>query len=605
MQHRYFNYREDDKTFLLNQRLVGIIDAGRYRGFEYESSVGMSLTLGHSNSGIIQVGQDILPTAPMGLWITRQGTVIREDAAIVLPLDTNPTANPRIDLIIGSHNHVESVGGIVATYSVVKGTPSATPVAPALPNANRDVILARVLVPAGATSIAAANVTPEPIPKFANDQTLATTNTVQDFTAPKGINGQAHEVSHGKFDLVNSKLVLGYAGTFGTQTYKANQYANYFHVFGEVLNTPLPITPIDITEISFLNARRFFGSNAPKTQRITLYISRYVRLLNSNKLQTPDGNPIICEPEVPITLYQPYGNASFTVADTQTEEFWVVESAGLLRKDGISKVTGLISHSAETLTPNILNQLVRSNTQPRNHIKIGGTNTTDLLGNSVSRIRFISTSNYTKTSLTEQGTEITIWAQNPSITGEADTMEIITAVQGDEPPPVGFKPIYNPNGYNIKIRLGGSVTLVETPNYWVIKATSGEVPYWVNLTDGTFTANSVYPNNAQVAIYNGQLLFRGLLRRFSGSGNITAPVATLACVLPDVISIYSRALFNIDDCSKPVVYASTPPPTYTLLQGYILGGNTGRDLYFRTQTTLSSSDIHTIFLDGLTLPKKH
>jgi len=604
MQRRLYNYREDDKTFLLNQHLIGIVDAGRYRGFEYESSVGMSLTLGHTNSGIIQVGQDILPTAPMGLWRTRQGTIITEDAAITLNLNSNPSGNPRIDLIVGSHHHVESVGGIVATYSVVQGTPAATPVAPALVNANRDVILARVLVPAGAVTILPENVMAEPIPKYANDQSLATLNTIQDFTASKGIKGEAHEVGHGKFDLANSKLVLGYTGTFGTQTYKANQYANYFHVFGEVLGTPLPTTPVDVTEISFLETRRFFGSNAPKTQRITLYFTSYVRLINSTKLQTPDGNDVVCEPYVPIVLYQPYGNASFTLPDTQTEDYWVIENAGELRKSGINKVTGLISLSAETLTPNASLQLIRSSTQPRNHIKIGGTNALDSFSNSISRIEYISTSNYTQTSLTEQGTEITIWAQNPDISGQQDGMEIITALQGSAAPAVGFKPIYNPNGYHIKVIKGGSVTLVETPNYWVVKATSGEVPYWASITSGTFNANLAYPENAQVALYKGYLMFRGILRRATGSGNINAPVLTLVGTLPSAISIYGHFLFNMSAINHPVLYSSTAPPTYTFITGYLTQPSLGnRELYFRTGTTLSNANDHTIFLDGVILPK--
>lgn len=593
MQHRYFNYREDDKTFLLNQRLVGIIDAGRYRGFEYESSVGMSLTLGHSNSGIIQVGQDILPTAPMGLWITRQGTVIREDAAIVLPLDTNPTANPRIDLIIGSHNHVESVGGIVATYSVVKGTPSATPVAPALPNANRDVILARVLVPAGATSIAAANVTPEPTPTYAQDPQIAFLNKTQYFKNAHATKSMAKDVGFGQFDLANDAIVLGKAGAVGLVNIPANPDADFFVVFGDVLSTPLPTTYIEVKTLSFASARTFFGAVPPKTNRVTLFFTYPVKFggAGATNVITPDGNVIYIDAYTPVSFYQPYGNVLLADGVSPSNDYWILENGGEVVKDGINKVRGLISHSIEISNPTAGFALPRSTTQPRNVIKIGANNVVSYNDISYSEIRYIQSKNYYNDgSVTDSGTEITILPADADVFGAKAVIRFTGAVFGAPPAPAGYKPILIPDGHILQID-SGTATFVETENYWVLKSFTGHSDsLLVNLTNVASTVTT----NAFIERVQRRSYLSGIIVKPSGAGAINAGTPTIIASTPSVFDIYNRAIYTTVRLSTTV---------HAVGGGYYISctltGAGDNDLVLNPSVTLNNSTTYTIYLSSI------
>lgn len=173
-QRRFWNWRDDDYTLDLSQEKLGIIDSGRYRGFEYDASTsGMGLVLSHLGTGVGKVDLASIATPKMGVWVSQQGVVITEDAALApLAVSPNTSGNPRIDLVIGSHHYVQAVGGVVATYSIVQGTPAASPVAPALPNPTKDVVLGTLLIPNGTTALSVGMYTPSRIPLFANDQNL-------------------------------------------------------------------------------------------------------------------------------------------------------------------------------------------------------------------------------------------------------------------------------------------------------------------------------------------------------------------------------------------------------------------------------------------------
>ena len=99
-------------------------------------------------------------------WVAIVGTtqadmgtyVAYNDASVLLTITTANPTNPRIDLICVTVNDAYYSGSTNnVVFQVIAGTPSATPVAPALP-AN-SISLATVYVAAGVTSITSGNIT--------------------------------------------------------------------------------------------------------------------------------------------------------------------------------------------------------------------------------------------------------------------------------------------------------------------------------------------------------------------------------------------------------------------------------------------------------------
>jgi hypothetical protein len=80
------------------------------------------------------------------------------DASTALTITTANASNPRIDLVCITVQDAYYTGSLnTVTFNVVAGTPAGSPVAPATP-AN-SIVLARVAVGAGVTTISNANIT--------------------------------------------------------------------------------------------------------------------------------------------------------------------------------------------------------------------------------------------------------------------------------------------------------------------------------------------------------------------------------------------------------------------------------------------------------------
>lgn len=158
-QKLFWSWKDDDLTFNLDRWLLGLIEPAVYRGFDFTPTANWNLTLGHTVTGIIQVKKDLTNSPKTGIVFTKQGVVVQEDAAIVIPI-TPVSTLPRIDIIVLTHQYTDTiVGGYSATYSVVQGTPNATPVAPSILNAATDLKIGELYLPASAANLNAAGVT--------------------------------------------------------------------------------------------------------------------------------------------------------------------------------------------------------------------------------------------------------------------------------------------------------------------------------------------------------------------------------------------------------------------------------------------------------------
>lgn len=208
-QNRRWDYKDDDKTLWLNYSNAPYRPAGLYNGFDIDQSLttGTTLRLIHTR-GWERVDVGSSTSSKVGVWITKQGISIEQNENVELTINANSSGNPRIDIIIGSHQYVETVGGAAASYSIVQGTPSATPVAPVVPNSKTDVILGYMEVPDGAANINNITYHKAITPKFGDDDSVVKTNVDNNFTESNTFNSLTVNILEGDIDRANSKIVL-------------------------------------------------------------------------------------------------------------------------------------------------------------------------------------------------------------------------------------------------------------------------------------------------------------------------------------------------------------------------------------------------------------
>lgn len=589
-QKRFWSWKDDDSSFDLSQEKLGIIDAGRYRGFDYATSTtGMDLKLDHALTGFRQVNLALTASGLLGVWVTRQGVTVVEDGAITLPISDGDATYDRIDLIVGEHQQVVSVGGIAATYSVIEGTPAAFPTRPSLPLPNQHVILGWLRVPAGATALTPDMYHVENVPTLAQDPMIAYLNKIQRFIAPHSQFNAAWDVSHGKFDLGTNSIVLGVSGSVGTTEYPANVDAGYFFVFGEINGDVLPAGYIEVNSLQFFTERTLFSEVDTTASRVVIIATNRLKITPGGGIDTPNNEPVYIDANTPVVFEQPRGNTDYAGGGSNYQ--WVLTSGGETKNAAKNKIRGLISHSVKEVTVDSFAKLDRG-ASTRNNLMV--TNTNDTAGFDKAKIQYISVEDYTLDEV-EQGTEITIFAAYP--------MLIMTAYSDDglgvasDAAPTGYKPIFNPNGWHMNIKSGGSVTLVETGDFWVVKSVAGETPYWVSLKYfGTTTGN------AYVCKMAGVVLYKGYIQKELGVGG-TFPVNsgnTIAGIplCKDLLGEYVFAAGAGD--SKHLRYkegTTIPIAWYDAQVDFGAGGGVNISLLYHS--TLGNAHDYFFYLDGL------
>lgn len=589
-QQRFWSWKDDDSSFNLSQEKLGILDAGRYRGFGYASSTtGMNLKLDHSLRGFKQVNLALTASGLLGLWITRQGVTVIEDGAITLPISDGDATYDRIDLIVGEHEQVASVGGIAATYSVIEGTPSAFPTRPSLPLPNKQVVLGWLLVPAGTTTLTADMYHEENVPTLAQDVMIAYLNKVQRFVAPHSQFNASWDVSHGKFDLGANSIVLGLSDSVGDTQYPANSDAGYFFVFGEVSGASLPTDYIEVNSLQFAVERTLFSEIDTTASRVVIIATSRLKITSGGGIDTPNNEPVYIEANTPVVFEQPRGNTDYAGGGSNYQ--WVLTSGGETKNAAKNKIRGLISQSVKEVTVDSFLKLDRG-ASTRNNLMI--TNANDTAGFDKAKIQFISIEDYSLDEA-EQGTEITLFAEYP--------MQIMTAYSDDglgvasTTAPAGYKPIYNPSGWHMNIKSGGNVTLIEMGDYWVVKNVSGETPYWVSLKYfGTTTGDAYVCKMAGVVLYKGYIQKElGVGGTFPvNSGNVIAGIP----LCKDLLGEYVFAAGAGDN--KHLRYkegTTTPIAWYDAQVDFGSGGGVNISLLYHS--TLGNVHDYFFYLDGL------
>lgn len=149
MQTRYWNFDADDATKDINRWMTGVITSGLYYGFDFSPSANLNLNLIHTGTGFKDVDNTPAESGFQSLIVSRQGVVVKENAAIVINgVGAGHATLPRIDVIVMSHAINEISGGAQALYSIIPGAPNAVPVAPALTDIARQVKIGELYIPA-------------------------------------------------------------------------------------------------------------------------------------------------------------------------------------------------------------------------------------------------------------------------------------------------------------------------------------------------------------------------------------------------------------------------------------------------------------------------
>jgi hypothetical protein len=185
-QTRFHNWQRAVDSFQENRRLLGVVSHGRYCGFDgITNIVGLTCDIAHV-SGIVQTEADnISATNAKGVWVTRHGGVMQEDASIPgLTFAANPSADPRIDLVYGEHQWNGVLpGGQAAIYGVITGTAATTPVVPTVADPLIQVALCGIRIPAGATDLSGASVVLIATPELGNQDFIANHAYLDDYFA--------------------------------------------------------------------------------------------------------------------------------------------------------------------------------------------------------------------------------------------------------------------------------------------------------------------------------------------------------------------------------------------------------------------------------------
>lgn len=474
-QRVFFSWKDDDATFDINRRTLGIIEKGLYKGFDADlSTVSGNLRLIHTlNSGDeVDILQNVV--APFGLIVTRQGAIIRDDTIISLPISPNLTLGfDRIDTIFVEHEYTPIVGGTAASYGVIEGTVSG--VAPALVYPKKQVVLGYVNVIDGFSGSdlwgEGCYYTKEPIPTFAGDPNIMYTNKAQTSTAHKKFSSLSY--------LGTKNAPLSSTGFHTGNINLANQQSNIFEIQSQGYSDYFTVNDIILTGgVEVLGQPIYF--------------------ITQQSLKFADNANFLCKGDRRVKAGQGFFLISIAgAAFTGTKRFLVVQAGEALKADHnkFKKLQSLEFDSSLSIQTNSL-------------LNIGKVSNAMLIDNAtvglVSPLKFITSGNDTEDAValsSEGGTRI-------QLLFSADCV-----LQHNQPSiPTGGKVILTPNANNVTVKAGGLVELLETPNGWeVISVSDSEknlFNIWTILTTLTLddlidvTINSGTLTTDDVLLYN-------------------------------------------------------------------------------------------------------
>lgn len=498
-QIRRFNWLDDDLTASLNKTNQGSIPSGRYYGFEWDGAATLTANFIHTNNGMSIIDSDspITRIDNVGEWRTKQGGIIQETAAITATFDAPSTLN-RIDLLVGQHQYVQSVGGATATYVIIKGTEGANPVAPSLTLPNEQTIIGEMYIPGGGVDLTDATFTLAVKPDFSNDTTIAHLDRTQTFQEENRISQLTAEygvcfldVANNRIDLSKNALGVALVDDELRRNLKKNQF-----LLSIITATPTTITSIIPYPHEFdLEAKQIqIFTYSPLVLSGALFYEHHF-----NDVQIPTLSSFKL-----LTIQDTLGVPS--LANT-----WKVINGGEATINGENKFTAINSWAKTTGSINVNEVIVHND-----------------LGNFVEMAT--TPSNKTVKGITgfnsNGGTFMAIKGDGEPLELIHDTADAIT------------KKLWLPHGQSFTSFSEDEVFLfVEDIDYWRLVGTYNQIDDWHYVGDVTTGLGTSFINYSNTGL-NGDLSFKRVQDnkvKFLGQvskNDLTTPTGTLVFTLP-------------------------------------------------------------------------
>jgi len=179
-QIRFNDYNAEIQTLDELQRFVGLLEPGRFRGYDlFNQTDDLEFTLGHT-AGIKHTLQDLSQTGLMSVALTRQGVTIMESAAVgPFTVTANATSNIKIWGVYMRQEFVEDEDGQAATYGLREGDDDGNE--PELEFEEKDVWIGFLYIPAVTSSLSNSTWIPSRV-KMLGGYTVALLNELNVFT---------------------------------------------------------------------------------------------------------------------------------------------------------------------------------------------------------------------------------------------------------------------------------------------------------------------------------------------------------------------------------------------------------------------------------------
>lgn len=460
-----WNWMDDDSTKNLNHRFQGIIEPGVYRGYDVTLNDPVNIILRRNLTGanITLFDSPDFTVEKRSVLFTKQGVVIQENDDIELPFTANASGNPRIDLIICEHEYVDVQDGSIALYSIITGTPSATPVPPSIgSNPQVKTVIGQLYVPAGTTDANDAGLvyTASLVPPFANDPNIAFQNMANIFSQLNTFLGIRETVKTCRLDHVGDvdplyffALNLGASGAGATDS-RANNF-----ILDQGDNTG-GITGSNV-RLRYITPADNIGGKT-----ITIYTKQEFQIDFGYDILASDGAATHCYiPADSVIVLKSVSNTGPVVTDGNK---WVLINAQRASENRVNSFTeenyfnGTVVNNSKTITIN------SSGIGSAFTEKEGNTMIVSAMagsGDGQTQIKGLA--------LLPVGTLITLEFTNSGVTiPQILIRHNATAVTGT------VLPILTRNGIDVSINKGGSIQLRATSTGYVLVDTHHEKKYF-------------------------------------------------------------------------------------------------------------------------------
>lgn len=437
-QFVFLNWQDDDSTKNLNHRGLGVLVPGVYKGYDVNLNVpgGTVLRLSMADGADFTLYDEVHTVEKRGVILTKQGVNIQENEDIDLVFTPNTSSHPRIDLVILEHEYVDVQDGSQGIYSIELGTPSSTPVAPTLAEAEIKIVIGELYVPAGALTVNSAGVvfTKSPVPTLANDPTIVRTFNEQTVTG------------HKKFDSFSGASWKSTTYNSGTKTLSATVQGNFFKETGN--------------STAIIDVENLGGSfeDMPATTMVWLRVSSRLRLVAGDSFTfLPDiqNDYMLIEGGETLLLVKDSGTSWYVCAGGSAQRY-------AINKFMLGQVWGKAA-SAGTISDGLLNRSLSD----ANYIDVNVTSANQ-------QLKFLTSSRlngYDFPNPEAGGIMILHFTSNAAI--------IVADSAGA---PADAKPINTAGAGNISCPVNSMVVLIEDGTTWRV----------VSVYSSTANFNSVY-----------------------------------------------------------------------------------------------------------------